>query len=80
MLKNLLDMEPGDPIAPRILQDFLTFMEGFVSLPLYIPGSPYAKAVKVINSNASSSGYWHLIFEITENYAFPSLLVMHQLN
>ncbi|XP_027152711.1 cytochrome P450 724B1 [Coffea eugenioides] len=46
MLKNLLDMEPGDPIAPRILQDFLTFMEGFVSLPLYIPGSPYAKAVK----------------------------------
>ncbi|KAL3526363.1 hypothetical protein ACH5RR_011019 [Cinchona calisaya] len=46
MLKNLLDMEPGDPLAPKILQDFLTFMKGFVSLPLYIPGSPYAKAVK----------------------------------
>ncbi|KAL3526111.1 hypothetical protein ACH5RR_014483 [Cinchona calisaya] len=46
MLKNLIDMEPEDPLAPRILQDFLTFMKGFVSLPLYIPGSPYAKAIK----------------------------------
>ncbi|KAH7846424.1 hypothetical protein Vadar_013927 [Vaccinium darrowii] len=46
MLKYVLDIEPEDPLAPQILEDFLTFMKGFVSIPLYFPGSPYAKAVK----------------------------------
>ncbi|CAI9758560.1 unnamed protein product [Fraxinus pennsylvanica] len=46
MLKNLLNMEPEDPLAVRIFEDFLTFMKGFVSLPLYIPGTAYAKAIK----------------------------------
>ncbi|XAR58237.1 hypothetical protein NMG60_11026652 [Bertholletia excelsa] len=46
MLKYVLDVEPEDTLAPRILEDFLTFMKGFVSIPLYIPGTPYAKAVK----------------------------------
>lgn len=50
MLKYVLDVEPEDPLAPKILQDFLTFMKGFVSIPLYVPGSPYAKAVKVYSS------------------------------
>ncbi|KAL6960510.1 hypothetical protein U1Q18_038273 [Sarracenia purpurea var. burkii] len=46
MLKYVLDMEAEDPLAPKILEDFLTFMKGFVSIPLYVPGSPYAKAIK----------------------------------
>ncbi|KAM7509203.1 hypothetical protein LguiA_019656 [Lonicera macranthoides] len=46
MLKNLLNIEPNEPQALKILEDFLTFMKGFVSLPLYVPGTPYAKAVK----------------------------------
>ncbi|KAL2518656.1 Cytochrome [Abeliophyllum distichum] len=46
MLKILLNMEPEDPIAVKFFEDFLTFMKGFVSLPLYIPGTAYAKAVK----------------------------------
>ncbi|KAK4417831.1 cytochrome [Sesamum alatum] len=45
MLKNLLSIEPEDPIAAKVLQDFLTFMKGFVSLPLHIPGTAYSKAV-----------------------------------
>ncbi|KAK3012827.1 hypothetical protein RJ639_010419 [Escallonia herrerae] len=46
MLKNLLNIEPEEPRALTILEDFLTFMKGFVSLPLYVPGTPYTKAVK----------------------------------
>ncbi|KAF8037638.1 hypothetical protein BT93_B0492 [Corymbia citriodora subsp. variegata] len=46
MVKNLLSIEPEDPRARKILADFLTYMKGFVSLPLYIPGTPYAMAVK----------------------------------
>ncbi|CAL5370156.1 unnamed protein product [Camellia sinensis] len=46
ILKYVLDIEPEDSLAPRILEDFLTFMNGFVSIPLYVPGTPYAKAVK----------------------------------
>ncbi|KAI3474940.1 hypothetical protein Pfo_030251 [Paulownia fortunei] len=46
MLKNLLSIEPEDPLAAKVLGDFLTFMKGFVSLPLYIPGTAYSKAVK----------------------------------
>uniref|UniRef100_A0A3Q7FE01 Cytochrome P450 n=1 Tax=Solanum lycopersicum TaxID=4081 RepID=A0A3Q7FE01_SOLLC len=32
--------------AKQLLQDFLTFMEGFVSIPINLPWTPYAKAVK----------------------------------
>ncbi|PSS30192.1 Cytochrome P450 724B1 isoform 2 [Actinidia chinensis var. chinensis] len=46
MLKYVLSIEPEDPLAPKILEDFLCFMKGFVSIPLYVPGTPYAKAVK----------------------------------
>lgn len=47
MVKQLLSIEPGEPLAMKILQDYETYMKGFVSLPLYIPGTAYAKAVKV---------------------------------
>ncbi|XP_057767041.1 LOW QUALITY PROTEIN: cytochrome P450 724B1 [Salvia miltiorrhiza] len=46
MVKNLLSIEPDDPLAQNILEEFLTFMKGFVSLPVYIPGNAYSKAVK----------------------------------
>lgn len=47
MVKHLLSIEPEEPIAFKILEDFQTFMKGFVSLPVYIPGTHYANAVKV---------------------------------
>ncbi|KAL9454714.1 hypothetical protein AB3S75_010174 [Citrus x aurantiifolia] len=46
MVKHLLSIEPEEPIAFKILEDFQTFMKGFVSLPVYIPGTHYANAVK----------------------------------
>lgn len=42
-----MSIEPDDPLAENILEEFLTFMKGFVSLPVYIPGNAYSKAVKV---------------------------------
>ncbi|XWS30430.1 hypothetical protein CRYUN_Cryun24cG0116900 [Craigia yunnanensis] len=46
MVKHLLSIEPQEPLAFKILEDFLTYMKGFVSLPVYLPGTPYASAVK----------------------------------
>ncbi|KAK9104299.1 hypothetical protein Scep_021143 [Stephania cephalantha] len=46
MVKQILDLEPEHPSASRILEDFLTFMKGFISLPIYLPGTSYTKAVK----------------------------------
>ncbi|KAK9119903.1 hypothetical protein Scep_017996 [Stephania cephalantha] len=46
MVKQILSMEPDDPLCSNILQDFQTFMKGLVSIPLYIPGTPYGRAVK----------------------------------
>ncbi|XAR51933.1 hypothetical protein NMG60_11006740 [Bertholletia excelsa] len=46
MLKYVFDMESQDPLAPKILEDFLTFMEGFVSIPVPIPGMSFHKATK----------------------------------
>ncbi|KAH7577275.1 hypothetical protein JRO89_XS01G0230700 [Xanthoceras sorbifolium] len=46
IVKLLLSIEPGEPQAFKILEDFRTYMRGFISLPVYIPGMPYAKAVK----------------------------------
>lgn len=43
-----MSVKPEEPLASRILEDFETFMTGFVSLPFNIPGTVYAKAVKVI--------------------------------
>lgn len=47
MVKHLLSVKPEEALASRILEDFQTYMRGFVSLPLNIPGTAYAKAVKV---------------------------------
>lgn len=48
MLMNVLDMEPGEPLALQLLEDFLTFMKGFVSIPINLPWTSYAKALKVL--------------------------------
>jgi cytochrome P450 family 724 subfamily B polypeptide 1 len=47
IVKQVLGLSPEEPVTSRILEDFLAFMKGLVSFPLYIPGTPYAKAVQV---------------------------------
>ncbi|XP_024031326.1 cytochrome P450 724B1 [Morus notabilis] len=54
MVKQLLNIEPGEPQASQILEDFETYMKGFVSLPIYIPGTSYFKAVKARERLAST--------------------------
>ena len=51
MVKSVLSIEPEEPRALKILDDFRTYMKGFVSLPLNFPGSSYSKAVKVTRMN-----------------------------
>ncbi|KAJ8750031.1 hypothetical protein K2173_013946 [Erythroxylum novogranatense] len=46
ILKSLMGFEPERPLTLEMLEDFETYMRGFVSLPLDIPGSAYRKAVK----------------------------------
>ncbi|XP_050279890.1 cytochrome P450 724B1-like [Quercus robur] len=46
IVKQVLGLTPDEPQTTRILEDFLTFMRGLISLPLYIPGTPYARAVQ----------------------------------
>ncbi|XP_048434700.1 cytochrome P450 724B1-like [Pyrus x bretschneideri] len=46
IVKQVLGLTPDEPQTTQILEDFLTFMRGLISLPLYIPGTPYARAVK----------------------------------
>lgn len=46
IVKQVLGLTPDEPQTVKILEDFLTFMRGLISLPLYIPGTPYARAVQ----------------------------------
>lgn len=46
MVKQMLSLTPENPVTVGILHDFLTFMKGLVSVPIYIPGTPYAKALQ----------------------------------
>ncbi|KAL0328341.1 UNVERIFIED_CONTAM: cytochrome [Sesamum calycinum] len=46
IVKQVLGLTPEEPRTEEILQDFLTFMRGLISLPIYIPGTPYARAVQ----------------------------------
>ncbi|GAB2285165.1 hypothetical protein Dimus_019617 [Dionaea muscipula] len=46
IVKQVLGLRPDQPQTRKILEDFLTFMRGLISLPLYIPGTPFARAVK----------------------------------
>ncbi|XVE72602.1 hypothetical protein DITRI_Ditri11bG0051100 [Diplodiscus trichospermus] len=46
IVKQVLGLTPQEPETSKILEDFLAFMRGLISLPLYIPGTPYARAVQ----------------------------------
>ncbi|KAF8703406.1 hypothetical protein HU200_032209 [Digitaria exilis] len=46
IVKQVLGLSPEEPVTARILEDFLAFMKGLISFPLYIPGTAYAKAVQ----------------------------------
>ncbi|CAK9308840.1 unnamed protein product [Citrullus colocynthis] len=46
MVKELLGIKANESIGSKILEEFETYMKGFVSLPLNLPGTPYSKAVK----------------------------------
>ncbi|KAL8046787.1 hypothetical protein ABFS82_08G201400 [Erythranthe guttata] len=46
IVKQVLGLRPNEPHTKEILEDFLTFMRGLISLPIYIPFTPYARAVK----------------------------------
>ncbi|GMN42631.1 hypothetical protein TIFTF001_011847 [Ficus carica] len=46
MVNHLLNIKPGEPRALEILEDFEMYMKGFISLPIYIPGTAYSKAIK----------------------------------
>ncbi|KAK1291465.1 hypothetical protein QJS10_CPB17g00337 [Acorus calamus] len=46
IVKQVLGLTPDEPQSTEILDDFLTFMKGLISFPLYIPGTPYARAVQ----------------------------------
>ncbi|XP_011012625.1 PREDICTED: cytochrome P450 724B1-like [Populus euphratica] len=46
IVKQVLGLTSEEPETRAILEDFRTFMRGLVSIPLYIPGTPYARAVQ----------------------------------
>ncbi|XP_061341878.1 cytochrome P450 724B1 [Gastrolobium bilobum] len=46
MLKHLLNINPDEPLAYKILENFENYIKGFVSLPLNIPGTAYSNAVQ----------------------------------
>lgn len=46
MVKELLGIKANESIGSKILEEFETYMKGFVSLPLNLRGTPYSKAVK----------------------------------
>ena len=48
IVKQVLGLTPEEAVTTKILEDFLTFMRGLISLPINIPGTPYARAVKVL--------------------------------
>jgi cytochrome P450 family 724 subfamily B polypeptide 1 len=46
-VEQVLGLSPEETASARILEDYSTFMKGLVSLPLNIPGTPYARAIEV---------------------------------
>jgi len=53
MLKHLLNINPDEPLAIKILENFEKYIKGFITLPINIPGTTYSKAVKVLLINIS---------------------------
>ncbi|EOA22324.1 hypothetical protein CARUB_v10002931mg [Capsella rubella] len=46
MVNQLLSIRPDDPARLYVLQDFLSYMKGFISLPIPLPGTAYTNAIK----------------------------------
>ena len=46
-MEQVLGLPPDGPVALRILEEYQIFMKGIISLPITVPGTPFAKAVKV---------------------------------
>ncbi|KAH0464995.1 hypothetical protein IEQ34_005098 [Dendrobium chrysotoxum] len=46
IVKQVLGLSMKEAESAKILEDFLTFMKGLISFPLYIPGTSYARAVQ----------------------------------
>ncbi|WZZ22402.1 hypothetical protein YC2023_123789 [Brassica napus] len=46
MVNQLLSIKPEDPARRYVLQDFLSYMKGFISLPVPLPGTAYTDAIK----------------------------------
>ncbi|VYS66807.1 unnamed protein product [Arabidopsis thaliana] len=46
MVNQLLSIKPEDPARLYVLQDFLSYMKGFISLPIPLPGTGYTNAIK----------------------------------
>lgn len=64
----MLGLTPQEPETSEILEDFLTFMRGLISLPLYIPGTPYARAVQVLNKSNVLIALFIKLNENNNNY------------
>ncbi|CAD6250527.1 unnamed protein product [Miscanthus lutarioriparius] len=46
IVEQVVGLSPEAPLIRRLLEHYSTFMKGLVSLPLNIPGTPYARAVE----------------------------------
>ncbi|ONK59295.1 uncharacterized protein A4U43_C08F4980 [Asparagus officinalis] len=49
IVKQILSLEVEDPDALEILDHFTMFMKGLVSIPIKLPGTPYAKAIQNVD-------------------------------
>jgi len=57
IVEQVVGLSPEAPLIRRLLEHYSTFMKGLVSLPLNIPGTPYARAVEVRNYSISVVKY-----------------------
>ncbi|CAL5376754.1 unnamed protein product [Camellia sinensis] len=46
MAKHIMSLDPGKQETEELKKEYITFMKGFVSPPLNLPGTPYRKALK----------------------------------
>ncbi|RWW50651.1 hypothetical protein BHE74_00043071 [Ensete ventricosum] len=48
IVKQVLGLSQDEPQTAKILEDFLTFMKGLISFPLYIPGSSISLSLSLL--------------------------------
>lgn len=47
MMKEMLDVDPGEPEMEKLMREYNDFIKGVAVFPLNIPGTSYWKALKV---------------------------------